>query len=206
MLAGIHYPPTFFNYTVTQNIMSIDDPLKAAILLPLILVVTVCAITDISTHRIPNIVLLPALALALLINSLLAGLPGLVQSVLGLVLGLAVLFPLYFVGGTSAGDVKLLGVVGAYLGANAAITAGLATFVLGGVFGVLFISWRAIEPILMTHFEQFVRNFRATAPSLITTATTHDKSKAAAFPYAPAIACGTYFTLWHLGYFSQVTG
>jgi len=186
--------------------MPIDDPSKAIILLPLILVVTVCAITDIATHRIPNIVLLPALALAFLVNSLLAGLPGFLESVLGLVFGLAVLFPLYFVGGTSAGDVKLLGVVGAYLGANAAVTAGLATFVIGGVFGALFITWRVIEPILMTHIEQLVRNFGTTSPSLIQATVTHDKPKATAFPYAPAIACGTYFTLWHLGYISQVTG
>ena len=55
--------------------MPIYDPLNAAILVPLLLVVTLCAITDISTHRIPNIVLLPALSLAFLINGLLAGFP-----------------------------------------------------------------------------------------------------------------------------------
>jgi len=186
--------------------MPIDDSLKAAILLPLILVVTVCAITDISTHRIPNIVLLPALALAFVINSLLAGFSGFFECLLGLVFGMAVLFPLYFVGGTSAGDVKLLGVVGAYLGANAAVTAGLATFVIGGVLGIVFIAWRVIEPILMMHTEQLLRGFRTTEPSLIRATVTQDKTKSAAFPYAPAIACGTYFTLWHLGYFSQVTG
>ncbi len=186
--------------------MPIDDPLKAAILLPLVLVVSVCAITDISTHRIPNIVLLPALSLAFLIQGLMAGLPGLGQCVLGLAAGLAVLFPLYFIGGTSAGDVKLLGVVGAYLGASGAITAGLATFVFGGVLGLVFIAWRVIEPILAMHIEQLVRNTGTTAPSLIRATMTRDRSRSAVFPYAPAIACGTFFTLWHLGYFSQVTG
>ena len=186
--------------------MPIDDPLKAAVLLPLIVVVTLCAITDISTHRIPNIVLIPALSLAILINGLLAGLPGLGQSVLGLAAGMAILFPLYYVGGTSAGDVKLLGVVGAYLGASGAITAGLATFVFGGALGVLFIAWRVIEPILSMHIEQLTRNTGATAPSLIRATMTRESSKTNVFPYAPAIACGTYFTLWHLGYFSLVTG
>lgn len=186
--------------------MLIDDPLKAAILLPLVLVVTLCAITDMSTHRIPNIVLLPALSLALLINGLLAGFPGLGQCVLGLLAGMAVLFPLYYIGGTSAGDVKLLGVVGAYLGASGAITAGLATFVFGGVLGLLFIAWRIVEPILAMHIEQLIRTTGTTGPSLIRTPIIRDRSKHAVFPYAPAIACGTYFTLWHLGYFSLVTG
>jgi prepilin peptidase CpaA len=185
--------------------MPIDDTLTAAIAVPLIVVVTLCAITDISTHRIPNIVLLPALSLAFLVNGLLGGFPGLLQSILGLVLGMAVLFPLYFIGGTSAGDVKLLGVVGAYLGASAAVTAGLATFVIGGLLGIVFIAWRVIEPIVMTHIEELMRGFGTTAPSLIRTTMTRGKSSAA-FPYAPAIACGTYFTLWHLGYFGQLTG
>lgn len=185
--------------------MLIDDPLKVAILLPLILVVTVCAITDILAHRIPNIVLGPALLLAIMINSLLAGFSGLLDCILGLALGMAMLFPLYFAGGTSAGDVKLLGVVGAFLGANGAITAGIATFIIGGVLGVLFIAWRLVEPMLMAQIAQIVRFTGTATPPLIRTMA-RDGSRKAEIPYAPAVACGTYFSIWHLGYFSQVTG
>ena len=183
--------------------MPIDEPLKIAIVLSLLLVVTLCAVTDILAHRIPNIVLWPALSLAFIFNSLLAGLPGLLDSILGLVLGLAMLFPFYFVGGTSAGDVKLLGVVGALLGANGALTVGLTTLVFGGVLGVLFIAWHVIERILATHVAQLVRFSGPIAPPLIKSLT-RTRISSSEFPYAPAIACGTYFSLWHLGYFSQV--
>lgn len=183
--------------------MPIDQALTAAIELTLLLVVTLCAITDILEHRIPNIVLLPALMLALAINSLLAGLPGLLDCILGLVLGMAMLFPIYFLGGTSAGDVKLLGVVGALFGANGALIAGIATLGFGGVLGVLFIVWRVIEPILATRMAQIVRSSGATNPDLTTTMTRGGFSKSE-FPYAPAIACGTYYSLWHFGYFSQM--
>ena len=185
--------------------MPIDEPLISAITVSVLIVVTLCAITDILEHRIPNSVLLPALALAFLLNGLSAGLPGLLDCFLGLALGMAVLFPLYFLSGTSAGDVKLLGVVGALLGAKGALIAGVATLCFGGVLGVLFIVWRLIEPILVARIAQLVGANGPTEPSMIRAAS-DDKAWKAVFPYAPAIACGTYYSLWHLGYFSRVFG
>lgn len=177
--------------------MPVDETIKSAIELSLLLVVTLCALTDVLEHRIPNVVLFPALLLAFLFNALLAGIPGLLNCVLGLLLGLAVLFPFYIVGGTSAGDVKLLGVVGAFLGMDGAWIAGAATLVLGGVLGVLFIVWRVIEPIVTTHVAQLVRSDGPLAPP------PRYKSAKADFPYAPAIALGTLYSLWRLGYFTQ---
>lgn len=182
-----------------------EQPLISTITAVALLVVTLCAITDILEHRIPNSVLLPALLLAFLFNTLLSGLPGLLDCFLGLVLGMAILFPLYFLGGTSAGDVKLLGVIGALLGTKGALIAGVATLCFGGALGILFIAWRWIEPILVAQIAQFSgRNGPIELP-IISTAT-GDSVWKAVFPYAPAIACGTYFTLWRLGYFSQVLG
>ena len=138
--------------------MPTDAPLVSAITVSLLIVVTLCAITDILEHRIPNIILLPALLLAVFVNSLLAGLPGLIDCIQGLVLGFAMLFPIYFLGGTSAGDVKLLAVVGALFGANGALIAGVATLCFGGVFGVLFICWRVVEPVLATYMAHSLRS------------------------------------------------
>ena len=183
--------------------MFIDEPLLSVITALVIIVVTLCAITDVLEHRVPNSILLPALLLAFLFNSLLAGLPGLLDCFLGLVLGMALLFPLYFLHGTSAGDVKLLGVVGALLGTKGALIAGIATLCFGGVLGVLFVAWRLIEPILASQIAQIVSRDGPTELPMIKAATA-DKVWKAVFPYAPAIACGTYYALWHLGYFSPV--
>ncbi len=177
--------------------MPVDETIKSAIELSLLLVVTLCALTDILEHRIPNVVLFPALFLAFLFNVLLGGIPGLLDCVLGLLLGLAVLFPFYMVGGTSAGDVKLLGVVGAFLGLNGAWIAGAATLVIGGVLGVLFIVWRVIEPILTIQVAQLVRSDGPLAPP------PSRRSAKADFPYAPAIALATFYALWRLGYFAS---
>lgn len=185
--------------------MPIDEPLNAAIVPLLLAVVTVCAVTDITDNRIPNIVLFPALLLAFVCSSLTAGLPGFTNSLLGLGLGMAVLFPFYCTGGTSAGDVKLLGVVGALLGVEGALVAGIATLISGGVLGVLFISWRLIKPVLMTYAARRVRSGGAIGPSMFNQSVP-DASGDSHFPYAPAILCGTYFALWHLGSLSMVAG
>ncbi len=188
--------------------MPIDESLVSAVTVSVLIVVTLCAITDILEHRIPNSVLLPALLLAFLFNGLLAGLPGLLNCFLGLVLGMAMLFPLYFLSGTSAGDVKLLGVVGALLGAKGALIAGVATLCFGGVLGILFIAWRLIEPILVAQIAQIAQIIGPDGPteSPMIRTTSDDKAWKSVFPYAPAIACGTYYALWHLGYFSQILG
>ena len=185
--------------------MPINDFLMFAITVPALIVVTLCAITDVMVHRIYNNVLLPTLLLAFLFNTLLAGLPGLLDCFLGLVLGMAVLFPLYFLRGTSAGDVKLLGVVGALLGTKGALIAGFATLCFGGVLGILFIAWRRVEPILVSQVAQITGPDGLTGRPMIR-ATSNDRAWKAVFPYAPAIACGTCYALWHLGYFSPVLG
>lgn len=183
----------------------INEPLIPTITALALIVVTLCAITDILEHRIPNVVLLPALLLAFLFNSLLSGFPGLLDSFLGLVLGMAMLFPLYYLRGTSPGDVKLLGVVGALLGAKGALIAGVATLCFGGVLGIVFVAWRLVEPILVSQIAQISgRNGPIGLP--ITSTSTGDSAWKAVFPYAPAIAGGAYFALWQLGYFSQVFG
>jgi len=180
--------------------MSIDDPLEIAMMLSLLVMVTLCAVTDIWTHRIPNIILWPALTLAIIANGLLAGLPGVLDSAIGLFFGLAILFPLYYVGGTSAGDVKLLGVVGAFLGTKGVMIAGFATVIFGGVLGLMFIFWRVIKPILVTQITQLAHEAGAAEHPMNGTMT-RNSLRNVEIPYAPAIACGTYFSLWHFGYF-----
>ena len=50
--------------------MPVDEPLMFAITVPVVTVVTLCAITDILEHRIYNSVLLPTLLLAFFFNTL----------------------------------------------------------------------------------------------------------------------------------------
>ena len=139
-------------------------------------------VTDLRSHRIPNIILAPALSLALLIHTMSGGADSLMLATGGLVTGLAMLLPLYLIGGLAGGDVKLLAVVGCFVGPWGAVVAGLATMMVGAVFGIVVIAWRRIRPVLGVPDMQLPE-------SGITT-----------IAYAPAIAAGTFFALWYIGY------
>jgi prepilin peptidase CpaA len=61
---------------------------------------------------------------------------GLGWSMVGLAVGLALLLPLYAIGGMGAGDVKLLAGVGAWMGASHTLYAFCVTAIVGAVLAV----------------------------------------------------------------------
>ncbi|SRR5713226_1628561 len=81
----------------------------------LVLFVVIAATFDLFQKRIPNWLSLPATAVGILFNAV-TGMPRFVDSLLGLGLGLAILFGPFAFGWLGAGDVKFLAAVGAILG------------------------------------------------------------------------------------------
>ena len=72
--------------------------------------------TDWRYRRIPNWLTVPGLVLGVAVNSLVWGWPGAKSSLLGAILGLALLLPFVMVRSLGAGDWKLVGALGAFLG------------------------------------------------------------------------------------------
>jgi len=157
--------------------------------------------TDVRSHRIPNLLLLPVLGLALMLHTMSGGIDGLITAAGGLAMGLAMLSPLYLVGGMAAGDVKLLGVVGSLVGPWVAVVAGIATMMTGAVFGIAVIVWHRVRPTLESHATQILS---PPSTGLRTTSVSHSlghQDRVTYIPYAPAIAIGTLSALWYLDYF-----
>lgn len=170
----------------------------------LIVLVLACSITDIRSRRIPNQFLMIALSLALVCHGLAGGIDGLFDSSLGLVIGMVMLLPLYMLGGTGAGDVKLLGTVGALLGAQGAFVAGVATFICGGILGGAWILWRLFDRHVAPHFWHLsAMNNPGMAP--LNNSLEPMKLRGASFPYAPAIAGGSILAVWYLGLLGPLT-
>jgi prepilin peptidase CpaA len=113
----------------------------------LLLLTATAAVTDIVSHRIYNWTTYPGIILALATNYFERGWdtgdPGLADSLKGFAMCgglLLAAFALNFaVGG---GDVKLMAMVGAFLGLEKGIEALLWTFVLGGAAGLIVLIWR----------------------------------------------------------------
>ena len=89
--------------------------------------------------RIPNALTFGGSAAAFLLSVLEPVAPA--QAVLlafgGLLLGLLVMLPMYLLGALGAGDVKLMAMVGAYLGATHTIGAALLVFITGGAVALV---------------------------------------------------------------------
>lgn len=72
--------------------------------------------SDIRTMKIKNKLNVTAALSGLIINFITRGSSGLVDALMGLVVGFTLLFILYIAGGVGAGDVKLFAAIGAIMG------------------------------------------------------------------------------------------
>jgi prepilin peptidase CpaA len=102
-------------------------------------ILIIAALTDIRSQRIPNTLTYSSVVFALAFHIQASGLHGLLFSLSGLALGLAFLILPYLMGGMGAGDVKLLGAVGAALGPKGVFAAALFTALVGGVYAAILI-------------------------------------------------------------------
>lgn len=114
----------------------------------LICLLAIAAWSDFKARRIPNWLVLSGVVAGLIANGFLpAGLGlnnafapggiGWLAALQGMGLGLAVLLPLYLLRAMGAGDVKLMGMVGAFLGPVHVQGAILFTFLAGGLIALI---------------------------------------------------------------------
>jgi prepilin peptidase CpaA len=106
----------------------------------LIGVLSAAAYSDVKTFRIPNAVTVPAAMLGLALNSSLPEGLGLTPALYGFAIGLFGLYPLYLLRVWGAGDVKLMAVVGAFLGPVGLFGCLLWSLVIGGITAVI-VAW-----------------------------------------------------------------
>lgn len=100
----------------------------------------VAAVIDWRTHRIPNWLTVGGALIALAMSVLPKGV-GLLDSALGMLTALALLLPLYAARVTGAGDVKLVSMVGAFVGLPDVFLALVFIVSAGGVCALAFAAW-----------------------------------------------------------------
>lgn len=159
--------------------------------------VTVLAITDFRSHRIPNRLTVPAALLAFLINIGIAGFEGALRSGTGMVIGLVVFLPLFLAGKFGAGDVKGMAAVGAFLGPLGVAVAAVWTLIAGmlGGLAVLFAAggWAAVRSLFGRWLFRASMVY-ATGQPVHADVLPGDPARRR-FPYGFAIACGTAASL-----------
>jgi prepilin peptidase CpaA len=98
--------------------------------------------TDWRWRRIPNWLTVPALLLGIGANCVAGGWAGAKESLLGAGLGLGLLLPFVLIRSLGAGDWKLAGALGAFLGPSRMITVLLGTVLVAGLMAVVVIIWK----------------------------------------------------------------
>ena len=101
-----------------------------------LVLVGIAAVIDIRTRRIPNLLTFGGAAVALVYNLWMGGVQGLAHGAGGWAVGIALFLPMFLIGGMGAGDVKLLGAVGACLGPLGALWSGFFSVMAGGVMAL----------------------------------------------------------------------
>lgn len=159
----------------------------------LVIFVIAIAISDLHRHRIPNVLTVSAAAAAFALSVYLRGASGAVTSGTGLLVGLAVFLPFYLARGFSAGDVKAMAAVGAFVGPKAVLMSAGCTLVAGAIGGVLLLiragGYAAVESMAHRWFAQAWVLCR-TGHTACIAAPVNDPALTR-FPYGLAIACGT---------------
>lgn len=163
----------------------------------LILVLFLAIVTDLYKRKIPNGLILFGLVGSLIGQLLLPQGLGFVQWGIGVVIGFICFFPLYSLRAMAAGDVKLMMVVGGFLGFPLVLTAALYSYAAGGIMAIIIV-------LAKGRFKQLTHNIKVILTPLYIRATSGvDVSDGLTkqvsvdrMPYAVAIGAGTLLTLY----------
>ena len=145
--------------------------------------VIAAAAFDLHSRRIPNMLVLLGLIAAVPTQWVAhGGTAGLWLGLQGLATGIAVMLPFYLLRAFGAGDAKLMGAIGAFVGPSTVLLVALLTFLVGGLWALVLVVRR--------------RQLRHAGNSMFLMCTSFDQHKTQTtslgrLPYGVAIALGT---------------
>lgn len=171
-------------------------------LLTLILVLTVAVFTDLYKRKISNLLILLGLVSSLIGQILIPQGLGFVFWGAGILAGFICFLPLYILRGMAAGDVKLMMVVGGFIGFPLVLMAALYSYAAGGVMAMIIV-------LAKGRFKQVLCNIKTILTPLFIRLTSgvnisdglsskanEVKVSVGRMPYALAIAAGTLLALY----------
>ncbi|HEV8553250.1 MAG TPA: A24 family peptidase [Casimicrobiaceae bacterium] len=155
--------------------------------------VAIAAVFDVRTHRIPNWLLLLGACTCIAGQMIQPALLdfGIAGALKGMAVGFALLLPLYLVRATGAGDVKLMAMVGAYLGPWGVASAALLSFIAGGVLALAVALARGAIGQLFANLRTMLFGTLLSAMTTGKTTITTPAASVGKLPYGVAIAIGT---------------
>lgn len=160
-----------------------------------VLVVALTAATvDLASRRLPNSLTFGAAAVAVALHGVLGGWSAVSWAVAGWAAGVALFLPLYMLGAMGAGDVKLLGAFGAWLGPMGAVWTGLYGAIAGGIIALAVALGRGYAKEAFRNIGMMLRVWSAAGVQPVAGLTLADR-QSVRLPYALPLAVGVVTTL-----------
>lgn len=149
----------------------------------------VAGIIDWRSRRIPNWLTVPGLLIGVTANAMLGGLAGLKNSLLGAGLGLLLLLPFVFVRSLGAGDWKLAGALGSFVGPAVLVDLLIGSIFVAGVMALALVIYKR-------RFKQTMRNIGRMLAAMVTfrmpgAEVSLDNPQSLKVPYGVALALTT---------------
>jgi prepilin peptidase CpaA len=116
--------------------------LKPLILAGAMLLALIAAGSDVRSRRIPNWLTVPGFAVGITANTMLSGWGGLRASLLGTLVGLALLLPFVLLRSLGAGDWKLAGALGSFTGPSLLIDLLIGSVFVAGLMAIALIIYK----------------------------------------------------------------
>lgn len=168
--------------------MPVTGGLLPGVQVVLSVLLAVAAVVDFRHRKIPNVISLGGCAAGLALWGWHAGVSGMASSMLGLLIGAGLFFPFYIVRGMGAGDIKLMGAVGAFLGPYHIIAAAITVALVGGVIA----AWAAFR---QGRLKSALRDSWLVAIRARPAITLDRAGREQSIPYGLAISAGVLFYL-----------
>ncbi len=180
--------------TLSTNFALLIELFTNPRILSLFALLVIAAVSDCRSYRIPNWLTLSGVIFGLAYNALLPSTSGhgLTWAALGMLLCFAISLPLYLLHAMGAGDVKLMAMVGAFLGASDALPAAASIYIAGGAAALLYAMWhgtlgRLLHTVRMLVQISVMSTFSGIKPDIQLGA----NESIGKLPYALSIGIGT---------------
>jgi len=165
----------------------------------------IATLSDLDSRKVPNLLVLGGVLAALTFHVSAApgsgildgsgGAIGLLPALGGIIIGFAALFPLYALRAMGAGDVKLMMMVGAFLGPLQTVGVVVLTFAAGGVLALGMALWQRSLGQLTLNLRFMLTTSAVRAAGGKSPRFEPLQQTAGRMPYAVAITAGTLLQL-----------
>jgi prepilin peptidase CpaA len=161
----------------------------------LLIIASIATVSDLRSFKIPNWLTYPAIAGGISYFTFMQGYDGFFSSLAGTATGIALLLGPYLFGGTGAGDVKLMGGIGSFLGAKGVAVVFLISCIVGGFYALFLLTSTGLLFGTFMRYGRILKGLFLTGQFVYIQPDKNEREIKVRFGLAISLATGSYLFL-----------